>query len=239
MRNKLSLGLVAAASAGYLLHRLGKRWGASEDEVHRSLAGDDLVPHPMLETTHAITIRAPAAAVWPWLVQMGYDRGWWYTDARWYQWVDKYLWKAKPHVSPERIIPELQRLSVGDTVPDGPPGTAFFTVAALERERTLAFFSTTHILLMVPSSVRNNPRFGLYGQFSWVFVLDEQATGVTRLIVRTRANCGPAPFRALIAPVFYPSDFLLARMMLREIKQRVERTGEPATDHLDVAASLP
>jgi hypothetical protein len=100
MKNTLSLGLAAAASAGYLLHRLGKRWGASEDEVHRSLVGDDLVPHPMLETTHAITIRAPAAAVWPWLVQMGYDRGWWYTDARWYQWVDKYLWKTKPHVSP-------------------------------------------------------------------------------------------------------------------------------------------
>src|SRR5437660_8162880 len=95
---------------------LGKRWGATEDEVHRSLPGDDLVPHPMLETTHAITIHAPAAAIWPWLVQMGYDRGWWYTDARWYRLLETSLWKAKPHTSADRIIPEFQHLAVGDTV---------------------------------------------------------------------------------------------------------------------------
>jgi hypothetical protein len=85
MRNTLCIGLLAAASGGYLLRRQGKRWGATEDEASRSLPGDDLVPHPMVETTHAITIHAPASAVWPWLVQMGYDRGWWYTDARWYR----------------------------------------------------------------------------------------------------------------------------------------------------------
>ena len=71
MRNKLCVGLLAAASAAYLLRRQGKRWGATEDEVHRSLPGDDLVPHPMLETTHAITIHAPPAALWPWLVPVG------------------------------------------------------------------------------------------------------------------------------------------------------------------------
>src|SRR5947209_12127188 len=144
MRNKLYVGLLAVASAGYLLRRLGKRWGATEDEVHRSLSGDDLVPHPMLETTHAITIHAPAATIWPWLVQMGYDRGWWYTDARWSRLLETSLWKAKPHTSADRIIPEFQHPAIGDSVPDGPPGTAFFTVAALEPQRALALSSTTH-----------------------------------------------------------------------------------------------
>jgi hypothetical protein len=239
MRNTLSIGLLATASAGYLLRRQGKRWGATGDEVYRSLPGDDLVPHPMVETTHAITIHAPAAAVWPWLVQMGYDRGWWYTDARWYRLHETALWKAKPHTSAERIIPELQRLSVGDTIPDGPPGTAFFTVAALDPQKTLALSSTTHILLMAPASVRNNARFGLYGNFSWVFVLDEQAEGVTRLIVRTRASYGPLLFRMLTLPLFYPGDFLLARMMLRTIRQRVERGSHrpQATEQVEVAAN--
>lgn len=238
MRNKLSIGLVAAASAAYLLHRQGKRWGATDDEVSRPLPGDDLVPHPMVETTHAITIHAPAAAIWPWLVQMGYDRGWWYTDARWYRLLETALWKAKPHTSAGRIIQELQRLSVGDAVPDGPPGTAFFTVAALEPQRALALYSTTHILLMAPASVRNNAQFGLYGNFSWVFVLDEQAGSVTRLIVRTRASYGPPLFRALTLPLFYPGDFLLARMMLRTIRQRVERNSSSlqATEQVEAVA---
>jgi hypothetical protein len=46
MRNKLCPGLVAAASAAFLLRRQGKRWGATGDEMYRSLAGDDLVPQP-------------------------------------------------------------------------------------------------------------------------------------------------------------------------------------------------
>jgi hypothetical protein len=223
MRNKLYVGLLAGASAGYLLRRLGKRWGATEDEVHRSLPGDDLVAHPMVETTHAITIHAPAAAIWPWLVQMGYDRGWWYTDAHWYRLVETSLWKAKPHTSANHIIPELQHLAVGNTVPDGPPGTAFFTVAQLQPQQAIALYSTTHILFMAPASVRNNPRLGLYGDFSWVFVLDEKEEGVTRLIVRTRASYGPRLFRMLTLPLLYPGDFVMARMMLRGIKQRVEQ----------------
>jgi hypothetical protein len=122
------------------------------------------------------------------------------------------------------IIPEFQQLAVGDTVPDGPPGTAFFTVAQLQAQRALAPFSTTHILFMAPASVRNNPRIGLYGDFSWVFVLDEKEEGVTRLIVRTQASYGPHLFRMLTLPMLYPGDFLMARMMLRTIKQHVEQS---------------
>jgi hypothetical protein len=228
MRNKLCIGLVAATSGAYLLRRLGKRWGATEDEVYRSLPGDDLVPHPMAETTHAVTIHAPPAAIWPWLVQMGYERGWWYTDARWYRLVETSLWKAKPHTSADRIIPEFQHLAVGDTVPDGPPGTAFFTVAALEPQRVLALYSTTHLLFMAPAFLRNNPRLGLYSEFSWVFYLDEVGENETRLIVRTRASHGPRLFRMLTLPLLFPADFLMARMMLRGIKQRVEKAHEAA-----------
>jgi hypothetical protein len=237
MRNKLRIGLLAAASAAYLLRRQGKRWGATDDEVYHSLPGDDLVPHPMVETTHAITIHAPAAAIWPWLVQVGYHRAGWYTDS-WYSWVDKYLFRIERPPSADHILPQFQQLAVGDTVPDGPPGTAFFTVAQLEQQRSLALFSTTHILMMAPTTVRTNPRLGLYGKFSWAFVLDEQAEGMTRLIVRTRASCGPRLFWMLILPLFYPGDFLIARMMLRTIRQRVERGSRrpQAAEQIEVTA---
>ena len=230
MKNKLCLGLLAVGSGAYLLRRLGMRWGATDDEVHRSLPGDELVPHPMLETTHAISIHASPSDIWPWLVQMGYDRGWWYTDARWYKWVDKYIWHTSHPASPDRIVPELQLLEPGDTILDGPPGTAFFTVARIEPEHVLGLFSTTHILMMAPASLRNNPKVGLHGEFSWVFILDEKQEGMTRLIVRTRASYEPKMFRMLTRPVLFPADFLMARMMLQAIKQRVEGNSAQAPE---------
>jgi len=230
MNNKLCLGLLAGVSGAYLLRRLGMRWGATDDEVHRPLPGDDLVPHPMLETTHAISIHASPTDIWPWLVQMGYDRGWWYTDSSWYQWVDKYIWHTSHPASPDHIIPELQHLEVGDTVLDGPPGTAFFTVAKKEPSHVLALFSTTHILFMAPASLRDNPKVGLHGEFSWVFILDEKEEGMTRLIVRTRASYEPKMFRMLTRPILFPADFLMARMMLQTIKQRVEGNSAQAPE---------
>src|SRR5260370_19470723 len=95
MRNKLLLaGLLAAASGAYLLRRQGRRWGASDDEVHRSMPGDELIAHPtMVETTHAITVQASASEVWPWLAQMGMDRGGWYGDPEWWDGLaEKVLW---------------------------------------------------------------------------------------------------------------------------------------------------
>src|SRR5260370_719088 len=157
MKNKLCLGLLAAASAASLLRRQGKRWGATEDEVSRSLPGDDLVPHPMVETTHAITIHAPAAAIWPWLVQTGYHRAGWYTDS-WFYWVDKYFFRAERPPSPEHLVPQFQHPAVGDTVPVGPPGTAFFTVAQLEPELAPALCSTTAIAVLGLAPMRNNAR---------------------------------------------------------------------------------
>ena len=112
---------------------------------------------------------------------------------------------------------------------DGPPGTAFFTVAKLEPEHVLALFSTTHILFMAPASMRNNPKVGLRGEFSWVFILDEKEEGITRLIVRTRASYEPKMFRMLTRPMLFPADFLMARMMLQTIKQRVEQSREQTT----------
>jgi hypothetical protein len=223
------------ASGAYLLRRQGRRWGASNDEVHQAMPGDELIAHPMVETTHAITIQASASEVWPWLVQMGMDRGGWYSDPEWWDGLaEKVLWSflssdektgylIRDEPGADRIIEKFQDLRVGDTILDGPHGTAFFTVATLEKKRVFALYSNSHVRYIVPHVLRDNPNANIHGEFSWVFILDEVDAGVTRLILRTRINYGPRIFRLLTRPFFWPIDFVLARKTLRGIKWRVEQ----------------
>ena len=61
----IALGAVTVAAAAVLRARQ-RRWGATNDEVNRTLPGDDLISHADLTATRAITIHATAAQVWPW-----------------------------------------------------------------------------------------------------------------------------------------------------------------------------
>jgi hypothetical protein len=63
--------LIAIALLTPFLRPWRNRWGATDDEVQRSLPGDDLVPRPKGVLTHAISIPASVAEVWPWPVQIG------------------------------------------------------------------------------------------------------------------------------------------------------------------------
>jgi hypothetical protein len=84
-----------------------RRWGATDQEVRRSMPGDELLRPGVPSTTRAITIDAPSGAVFPWLLQIGYGRGGWYS----YDWIDN---DGEP--SADRIDPALQRLAVGDRI---------------------------------------------------------------------------------------------------------------------------
>src|SRR5215212_10505018 len=37
------------------------RWGATDEDVRKRLPGDELVPHPTLESTRAVTVRTPGS----------------------------------------------------------------------------------------------------------------------------------------------------------------------------------
>jgi hypothetical protein len=71
--------LIAVAFITPFLRPWRARWGATEAEVKKKLPGDELLPHPKWGYTHAVTIKASAAEVWPWLVQMGQGRGGFYS----------------------------------------------------------------------------------------------------------------------------------------------------------------
>lgn len=169
---------------------------------------------------------------------MGYGRAGWYTNNWWYRLIDTYVFHVDmPRV--DRILPQLQHLAVGDVIPDGPPGTAHFTVTRLDPARVLSLYSTTHTTLWLPRAVRDNPRLGVHGELGWTFVLSEPTPGTTRLILRSRISGKPALYRALAQALMPPADFFVARLMLRTIKQNIERAvrheqptgtgGQPAT----------
>jgi len=108
--------VVGAMLAAPLLRGRYNRWGATTSEVTASMPGDDLVPHPRLGYTRAITVDAPPEAVWPWLVQMGQGRGGLYS----FDGLEN-LARCNIH-SVDRIVREHQQLSIGDLVRMGPEG---------------------------------------------------------------------------------------------------------------------
>jgi hypothetical protein len=219
---------LTAAAGGYaLLQWLGRTAGTTPAERAARLPGDDLIERPLVTTTHAGTIGVTPDRVWPWLVQMGWHQGGWYTA----RWVDRMLFPAN-WPSADRIIPDLQGRRVGDRIPDGAPQTRTeFVIVAMERDRHLVLRSRTH----VPLSWRE--RYGAWIDWTWAFVLEPVADG-TRLIVRSRCRLGPRWIAAGYWLAIVPADFVMARQQLRGISSRAKRAAgrhadQPADEHAD------
>jgi hypothetical protein len=189
----------------------GRTYGSTRAERASSLPGDDLVPRPDVVTDHAITIDTAPDRVWPWLVQMGWGRGGWYTP----RWVDRFLFPANGPSAP-RVEPTLQHLAVGDFVPDGPPETECgFHVCVLEPERALVLRSTSHL----PTSWRDHAEL----DWSWAFVLTPLGDGErTRFHFRSRWTTSPWWFTAAGWLGVVPADYYMSRGMLRGVKERAE-----------------
>src|SRR5712691_1205040 len=93
-----------------------RRWGTTDEEVQRTLPGDELIAHPDVKLTRAVTVRAKPADIWPWLMQIGQGRGGYYS----YDWLENLAGlKMKSTVG---INPAWQQLKVGDIIPAEPVG---------------------------------------------------------------------------------------------------------------------
>jgi hypothetical protein len=102
----------SAALGGYvrfvrpwLLH-----WGTRPGDSSKALPGDELVRDFGVQTTRAVTIEAPVERVWPWLAQVGQDRGGFYS----YEWLENLAGCRMRNA--DRIYPEWQEREVGETV---------------------------------------------------------------------------------------------------------------------------
>ncbi len=202
----------AVAGVGLLAaRRYYRNWGTTKEECDKALPGDELVSQPAIQTTEGIWIDAPASAVWPWLVQMGQDRGGMYT----YERLENLV--GLQHRNADRIHPEWQHLAVGDVirlVPRGWMGLRngiALPVVALTEGQSI-------VLRLQPPDV---PVDGV-----WSFHVMAHWEDRCRLLVRTRARMR-VPGEALGAEAAGPVMSLLTRGMLLGIKRRAEES--PAT----------
>lgn len=191
------------------------RWGASDDEVMRRLPGDERVPAPLLVQTLAVTVAAPAANIWPWLAQIGQERGGLYS----YELLEN-LARCDMH-NAERVEPSWE-LRAGDRVRLGPAGYPVHAVIDLRRNGWLLLAGAdpaTGQAAPLPQ-----PGQAEYTNFSWVFVLDERPDGTTRLITRNRLDYAPRTMgmRMMWEWITDPLGFVMTRRMLLGIKERAE-----------------
>lgn len=217
------LGLTAAGAGIYLAFFRPRqaRWGATGEEGRRSLPGDDVIPHPRVETTRAITIAASPDAVWPWIAQMGQGRGGFYA----YDWLENAF--GLDLASAERIVPEWQPLSVGDRIPV--TRETAFHVLAVEPPHVLVLRATLHPLTGREVS-RDDPATTTWFDGTWTFVLEPVAAGRTRLLVRLRADFEPAAAAAGAHLLLEPAHFLMERKMLVTLKARAEAAPAPRVE---------
>jgi uncharacterized protein YndB with AHSA1/START domain len=197
--------LVLAAAA---LRQVQARWGATDAEVAEALPGDHLVPAARLFATRAVDIDAPPSTVWPWVAQLGQGRGGFYSYD-----VLENLAGCDIH-SAHEVVPRWQDVAVGDEVHLAPE-------VALE---VADVSPPEHLVLhggVAPGA--SAPPF----DFTWAFVLHPTTDGGTRLLVRERYGWRRPWVRPLLE-VVQGVSFVMTERMLRGIRDRAERTRDPA-----------
>jgi hypothetical protein len=206
---KVGAGLAVTGGCALAVYVLGIRpwhlhWGATKEELGQHLPGDELSPHPKLKATHAITINAPAADVWPWLAQMGQNRGGFYS----YTWLENLVGCKMRNA--DEIVPEWQELKVGDKVwlhPKAPPAQ----VASIDPEHAIVL-----------------RRWGAFV----LQPIDEKRTRlIIRSQGDYEPNLGnPVLNFFLWRVVFEPAHFIMERKMLLGIKERAEKLARKHAD---------
>lgn len=218
LRGPLAALAAAAAAASYVLAVRPRmlRWGATAQESAAPLPGDELVRTPRMQSTRAVTVNAPAASVWPWLVQLGAGRGGMYS----YDLLENAAGLGMH--SADRILPEYQRLDVGDVIPLGPD--VGIPVRRMEAGSVLGLAGT-----MDPRTGKITPTGGAADgprlELGWTFVLQPVDGGTTRLLSRTRYDYAPLAVGLILRPLLEPLQFVMERRMLLGIKSRAEGRG--------------
>jgi hypothetical protein len=223
-----AVGGLGAVAAGYIfaVRPWHLRWGATDEELTEKLPGDDVKPDAGIQVTHAVTIDAPPETVWKWLVQIGQDRGGFYS----YDWLEN-VFDLQIH-NTDAIKTEWQQLKIGDFVRGAHKGwlggrfddKAGWHVVRLDENRALVLRDTVQ-------------------QGSWSFILKPFGENKTRLLIRARGD-KPESAGAKIFQygLMEPAHFIMERKMLLTLKEKAERrmteTTAPEKGKTMTAASI-
>lgn len=174
------------------------RYGATDGEVNGSFTGDELVPSPRISYTRAISIHAAPEAIYPWIIQLGAEKGGMYS----YSWFETNVLQCEL-INADRIHEEWQNLKVGDPMKmcPGTSGPPPYEIAILEKNKAI---------------IMGHKQNGDWIEV-WQFNLVPQEDGTTRLVIRSR-NAAEGWFW----DVMRPGEFIMMRGMMLGIKERAE-----------------
>ena len=218
-----------------------ERWGIEPGDETKLLPGDELIAAPTAGETRGITINAPEAAIWPFLVQMGFRRAGWYS-------YDRLDMRGR---SAGTLEPRWQSIAVGETMPTWPGGG--FEVVQVDPDRALVLYLDDTIAARQKEEVREVADGGAAIErmppglaasaaimrtqpqrfrVSWAFILEPVDGDRTRLIERLRVEYPATPaWNRVTGPFLGAAAFLMTRKQMLGIKARAERlvNGDPAT----------
>jgi hypothetical protein len=200
-----TLGLVVVY--WFPVRRWMSQWGTTPEDLTRAMPGDALIPDATEMSMQALTVNAPPEDIWPWLVQIGYQRGGLYS----YDWLDR-LFGFLDRPSANRILPEFQQLAVEDKIPWG--HNTELTVRALVPSRALALSYEVVDFTWIW-------QFGLYP-------VDKHRT---RFVTRGTEHVPKTLSWWLGMRIMEPASFIMTRRFLLGVKQRAEtlRASKPPT----------
>lgn len=204
MASKL-MRVAAGVALLYGARRYYRNWGTTKEECRMALPGDELVSSPAVQTTEAVWIDAPPGAVWPWLVQMGQDRGGLYS----YQTLENLV--GLDYHNADRIHPEWQRIAAGDVMRLAPrgwmglrDGIALTVIDVVEQQSV--------VLRTMPQDLWDAV---------WSFHVIPHWEDRCRLLIRTRILLRH-PGEVFVAELAGPAKAAMTRGILLGIKRRVE-----------------
>ncbi|WP_454048458.1 SRPBCC family protein [Cellulomonas sp. Marseille-Q8402] len=201
---RLTVGAGLLIGGLVLRHRV-MRLGATQVELALDLPGDDVLPFSDLSATRAITVDAAPVDVWPWLAQLGWGRGGFYS----YDALENLV--GLDIRSADQIVPAWQDLEVGDQVHLAPQVALDVRIVDPGRALVLAGVAPDGETAAAPYD------------FTWAFVLRPgPVAGTTRLVVRERYSGRSPAGRALVEAVSAVSALMSSRM-LRGIRDRAQR----------------
>lgn len=191
------------------LRRPREHWGLRARDARRMYPGDDLVPAPRWLWTHAVGIDAPASAVWPWVAQVGADRGGFYS----YQALENL---AGCEIQNAETIHADWELVEGDALLLH-PGTPPLHVVSVDRGR--------HVLAYGAPDDAARANGAPWATVSWLFLIEPLGACRCRFISRFRSDCSSdlvtwLTFGPWIAE---PVGFAMDRRMLLGVKALSEQ----------------
>jgi hypothetical protein len=222
----LGLALAALFLSFFVFVRPWYRgWGADEVLRHARLPGDTLVARGALRETRAIVIDASAARVWPWVAQIGQDRGGFYS----YQLLENLAGCELRNL--DHLEPALQRWQPGDKLWMYPPnkagGLGQAPLALYEPGHALVFFTRR------PGTRLVDPPDG-----TWAFIVEPIDSGHSRFVLRGVGTAAPSLLGvAFERGVFEAMHFVMERKMMEGVKLRAEGRALPRTaDSIELAS---